>query len=56
MAAVKGETKELKVRLAKNTCLYELYYDNGGEVPAILKGLYTSEHVAKLAAGSYKAK
>lgn len=56
MAAVKGEPKELKARIAKNTCLFELYYDNGGELPAELKGYYTSEAVALQAAKNYKTK
>ena len=53
MPAVKGQKKELKIRLAKNTCLYEVYYDEGGERPKDLSGLYTCEKAAQLAIDKY---
>ncbi|YP_009966397.1 hypothetical protein HWA86_gp19 [Pseudoalteromonas phage HP1] len=46
--------KELKVRLAKNTCLFEAYYEGGGELPKALNSLYTTEAVAQRAIDAYK--
>lgn len=56
MAATKGRTKELKIRTAKNTCLFEIYFDEGGEVPAKLSGLYTCKDAAQRAIDAYKDK
>lgn len=46
--------KELKSRLAKNTCLFEVYYEGGGELPKVLNSLYTTEAVAQRAIDAYK--
>lgn len=56
MAATKGRSKELKIRMRKNTVLFEVYYDEGGEIPKELSGLYTNEKVAQLAIDKYKGK
>lgn len=43
--------KELKIKGEGN--LYKLYWENGGEVPKALSGLYTSRHEALHAASIY---
>lgn len=50
--------KELKVRQAERSPhLYEVYYDNGGELPAVLAGaLFTDVDRANEAIGEYLRK
>lgn len=55
MAARKGVQKELKIRIKPNTALYEVYFDNGGELPAKLQSLFTCVHAAKVAINEYEA-
>lgn len=55
MAARKGVQKELKIRIKPNTALYEVYFDNGGELPAKLQSLFTCVHAAKVAIKDYEA-
>lgn len=46
--------KELKVRKSKTPGLFEIYYEGGGELPATLKGKYTSPRDAKQAIHDYE--
>ena len=55
MAARKGVQKDLKIRIKDNTALYEVYFENGGEVPAKLNSLYTCVRAAEIAIEDYKA-
>ncbi len=46
--------KELKVRPSiARPPMIEVYYENGGELPAMLSGLYTSRKVAYRAINEY---
>ncbi len=51
------ETKQNKQLLTRRSAthppLFELYFENGGEVPKELTGKYTSEGSASVAADSY---
>lgn len=55
MAARKGVQKELKIRIKPNTALYEVYFDNGGELPAKLQSMFTCERAAEIAIQDYQA-
>ena len=43
----KEKAKEFKVRPRANTALYEVYFEEGGQIPDILSGAYTSQMEAK---------
>ncbi len=45
--------KELTVRIAQGSVMYEVFYDQGGNVPQVLGGLYTSEEIANYAIDVY---
>lgn len=46
--------KELKVRTVPlKGSVYEVYYDGGGQVPEVLKGMYTSIRNALMAISYY---
>ena len=45
--------KELKLRIAKNSMHKEFYFENGGQVPAALGGIYTDEFSAEMAKNLY---
>jgi hypothetical protein len=45
--------KELKIRVRHNTPHKEIYYESGGQVPEMLKGMYTDDRVAKNAIATY---
>ena len=45
--------KELKTRMRPSSMLYEIYYEGGGEVPAELKGEYTSYRFTESAIKTY---
>lgn len=46
--------KELRIRkLASGMAFWEIYYYPGGEVPAYLKGAWTSEEVARKRVNTY---
>lgn len=48
------EKKEFNARpVNNNTHLWELYYENGGEVPQELSGMYTSKSEALTAGKKY---
>ena len=50
------EPKQLLVRVSRrNGSLFEVYYDNGGELPKELTGQYTSTRIAKAAIDAYLA-
>lgn len=51
--AKKPVRKELKVGPKENTALYRVYYDNGGELPKCLSGLFTTPEVAQNAIDNY---
>ncbi len=55
MAARKGVQKELKIRIKPNTALYEVYFDNGGELPAKLQSMFTCARAAEIAIQDYQA-
>ena len=44
--------KELKIRYGGHN-LYEIYYEGGGEVPAVLQSKYTDHRVAQRAIDEY---
>ena len=49
-------TKELKVRSVSNGMpMYEVYYEGGGEIPDVLKTLYTSVLIANQAIEKFQA-
>ena len=48
--------RELKTRIAPNTFHLEFYYEGGGEVPDILKGLFTDAFSAELAKSNFLTK
>lgn len=41
------KSKEFKVRPRQGTALYEVYFEEGGQIPKILTGAYTSQMEAK---------
>lgn len=48
--------KEFKTRFSKTVPnAYEVYVDGGGEVPAVLSGVYTDPRVANVAITQYLA-
>lgn len=47
--------KELRIKVADNTSMFEVYYYPGGQVPKALSGLYTSHAEAMKAIGAYEA-
>ena len=48
------QKKELAIRIAPNEGnLYEIYYENGGQVPDELTGKYTSRRVARTQIATY---
>ncbi len=51
----KEKVKEFKTRISPNTALYEVYFEDGGQVPEKLKSLYTSSTEAKKAVISYES-
>lgn len=53
--AYKEKVKEFKVRPRSNTSLYEVYFHDGGEIPKVLRGLYTSQAEAKRDIKLYEA-
>lgn len=53
-SVAKERTKSFLTRNRRNTALYEIYVENGGEVPQVLKGLYTTPTEAQKAAEHYK--
>lgn len=51
---VKEKGKNFIVMKAENTVLYRIGYEGGGEVPAILSGLYTKPEIAERAIQAYQ--
>lgn len=51
----KEHVKEFLVRTRVQTSLYEVYFAQGGEIPGVLRGLYTSHAAAKKDIKSYEA-
>lgn len=51
----KERPKELRYRIEPGTSLYNIYFQDGGEVPKALKGLYTSSSEAQKSIISYEA-
>jgi hypothetical protein len=51
----KEKVKELLFRIVPGTSLYEIHFEEGGEVPKALKSRYTSSAEAKKAIEMYKA-
>jgi hypothetical protein len=47
------EKKELEIRYVGNCC--KIFYEGGGELPAALKGLYTSKAEAERAISLFRA-
>jgi hypothetical protein len=47
------QTKELLIRNSKGRSIYEVYYENGGELPRDLAGLYTSHKSAQASIDNY---
>lgn len=48
--------KQLLIRNNNGRSVYEVYYENGGEVPVDLLGLYTSHKQAQKAINQYLIK
>ena len=48
--------KELLIRNSNGRSIYEVYYENGGELPKDLSGLYTSHSEAQKAINQYLIK
>lgn len=53
MTTVPNKPKDLKVRVAFNSSHYEIFFDNGGEIPKDLSGLYNSKLEADRAIRNY---
>ena len=51
----KEKIKKFKTRIKSNTALYEIYFEDGGQMPEDLKSLYTSTAEAKKAIISYES-
>jgi hypothetical protein len=51
----KEKVKVFLVRTRNNSSLYEVYFTEGGEIPKVLKDLYTSQAAAKKAIKHYEA-
>lgn len=47
------KVKEMRTRLIPGTALYEIYFEEGGEVPTQLKGRYTTPTEAQKAIKGY---
>ena len=47
--------KALLVRRSRAGALFEIYFEDGGQVPEVLSGKYTREHAARTAADKYLA-
>lgn len=48
-----AESKKFMTRVRPGGSLYEIYFEDGGQVPEYLKGGYTSSHRALAAAEVY---
>ena len=48
-----GEHKELLIKAPEDCLHYKVYYENGGQLPNCLTGLYTSQKEAQKAIDSY---
>lgn len=53
---IEKKQKELKTRVRTGTSHFEVYYDNGGELPKDLSGVYTSVREAKKDISKYLSK
>lgn len=51
-----GKSKNFLIRQREGTTLFNISYEGGGEVPAELAGLYTTEQLAEAAVARYKNK
>jgi len=51
----KEHVKEFLIRPRHNSSLYEVYFKQGGEIPGVLRGLYTSQSEAKKDIKNYEA-
>lgn len=51
----KEKVKSFKFRLRSNTALYEIYLEDGGLIPEVLKGLYTSTVTCQKAIKLYES-
>lgn len=49
------KTKELKIRRLKTYAMYEVYYEDGGQVPKELAGHFTSQVMARQRIAAYLA-
>ena len=49
------QPRDMVLKQVKNTALYKWVYDGGGQVPAYLRGMYTSPSDAKKGMDRYKA-
>lgn len=48
--------KELRIRRSKNSpAMFEVYFEDGGQLPSVLSGKYTREHYAQEAIDKYLA-
>jgi hypothetical protein len=50
----KAKVKEFLCRPRSGSSLYEVYFKDGGEIPKVLKGLYTSAVEAQKSIETYK--
>lgn len=48
-----AESKKFKTRVRPGGALYEIYFEDGGQVPEYLKGAYTSSARALAASEEY---
>jgi len=55
MPATKGKSKELMIKKTGNGIHYYIDFEEGGQVPEELKGLYTKPYLAQQAIDSYVA-
>jgi hypothetical protein len=46
--------KDFVIEQKEGTCLFCIRFKQGGEVPVVLKGLYTNENAAEAAITSYQ--
>lgn len=56
MAEEVKNKKQLLIRNSNGRSVYEVYYENGGEVPVDLLGVYTSHNQAQKAIDLYLTK
>lgn len=55
MAATKGKAKELQIKKTTNGLHYYIDFEDGGQVPEALKGLFTKPTFAQQAIDKYVA-